>query len=56
MTDIFIEAIPIERRRQIFENKREKEELSKIVTRIFSDPYIAGIGSHLQIVATKEEN
>jgi ubiquinone/menaquinone biosynthesis C-methylase UbiE len=56
MDDIFIKAIPIERRRQIFENKREKEELSKIVNRIFSDPYIAGIGSHLQIVAIKEEN
>jgi ubiquinone/menaquinone biosynthesis C-methylase UbiE len=56
MTDIFIEAIPKERRRQIFENKRETEELSKMVNRIFSDPYIAGIGSHLQIVAIKEEN
>ena len=54
MTDMFIEAIPIERRKQIFENKKETEKLSKIVTRIFSDPYIAGIGSHLQIVATKE--
>jgi len=56
MTDVFIEAIPMERRKQIFENKKEKEELSKIVNRIFSDPYIAGIGSHLQIVAIKEEN
>jgi len=56
MTDIFIKAIPIERRRQIFENKREKEKLSMIVNRIFSDPYIAGIGSHLQIVAVKAEN
>ena len=56
MGDIFIKAIPMERRRQIFENKRETEELSKIVNRIFSDPYIAGIGSHLQIIATKEEN
>jgi SAM-dependent methyltransferase len=56
MTDVFIEAIPIERRRQIFENKKETEELSEIVNGIFSDPYIAGIGSHLQIVAVKEEN
>jgi SAM-dependent methyltransferase len=56
MGDIFIKAIPTERRRQIFENKRETEKLSKIVNRIFSDPYIAGIGSHLQIVAIKEED
>jgi SAM-dependent methyltransferase len=56
MTDIFIEALPIERRRQIFENKKETEELSKMLNCIYSDPYIAGIGSHLQIVAVKEEN
>jgi len=56
MTDMFIEALPIERRRQIFENKKETEELSKMLNCIYSDPYIAGIGSHLQIVAVKEEN
>jgi len=55
MTDIFIEALPIDRRREIFENKKETEELSKMLNGIYSDPYIAGIGSHLQIVAKKEE-
>jgi hypothetical protein len=43
-------------RRRIFEGKAEKEKLKKMLNYIYRDPYIAGIGSHLQIVATKEEN
>jgi SAM-dependent methyltransferase len=56
MNDIFVEALPVERRREIFENRTEKEKLKRMLNRIYEDPYVAGIGSHLQIVATKEEN
>jgi hypothetical protein len=41
-----------------YENKRKwkwaKKRLKKMLNCIYRDPYIAGIGSHLQIVATKE--
>jgi ubiquinone/menaquinone biosynthesis C-methylase UbiE len=56
MDDIFVEALPVERRRHIFENRAETEKLKRMLNSIYRDPYIAGIGSHLQIVATKEEN
>ena len=56
MLDIFVKSLPEERRRKIFEDKAEKEKLKKILNLIYEDPYIAGIGSHLQIVAIKEEN
>jgi ubiquinone/menaquinone biosynthesis C-methylase UbiE len=56
MLDIFVEALPSEKRREIFENKAEKEKLKKMLSRIYEDPHIAGIGSHLQVVAVKKEN
>jgi ubiquinone/menaquinone biosynthesis C-methylase UbiE len=54
MLDIFVEALSSERRREIFENKAEKEKLKKILNRIYKDPHISGIGSHLQVVAVKK--
>jgi SAM-dependent methyltransferase len=54
MLDIFVEALPAEKRREIFENKAEKEKLKKMLKTIYKDPHIAGIGSHLQVVAVKE--
>jgi SAM-dependent methyltransferase len=56
MLDVFVAALPATRRREIFENKAEKEKLKKMLNRIYKDPYIAGIGSHLQVVAVKKEN
>jgi len=56
MGDIFVETLPAERRRQIFENKVETEKLKKMLNSIYRDPYIAGIGNHLHIVAIKEKN
>lgn len=56
MFDIFVEALPTEKRREIFENKAEKEKLKKMLSRIYKDIHIAGIGSHLQVVAVKKEN
>jgi SAM-dependent methyltransferase len=53
MVDVFVAALPAEKRREIFENKAEKENLKKMLNRIYKDPYIAGIGSHLQVVAVK---
>jgi SAM-dependent methyltransferase len=56
MSDAFVAVLPPEKRREIFENKAETEKLKKMLNCIYSDPYIAGIGNHLQIVAIKEEN
>jgi hypothetical protein len=56
MSDAFVAVLPPEKRREIFENKEETEKLKKMLICIYSDPYIAGIGNHLQIVAIKEEN
>jgi ubiquinone/menaquinone biosynthesis C-methylase UbiE len=55
MLDLFVEVLPQEKRREIFENKAQKEELGKMLNRIYKDPYISGIGSHLQVVAVKKE-
>ena len=54
MVDIFVEALSSAKRREIFENKAEKEKLRKMLNRIYEDPYVAGIGSHLQVVAVKK--
>jgi len=55
MLDIFVKSLPEERRRKVFEDKAEKEKLKRMLNVIYKDPYIAGIGSHLQVVAIKEE-
>jgi len=52
--DSFVSAIPAERRQRIFEDKKEKEKLAGILQKIYDEPYIAGIGSHLHIVAVKK--
>jgi hypothetical protein len=36
--------------------RQKKEKLKKMLNYIYRDTYIAGIGSHLQIIALKEEN
>jgi ubiquinone/menaquinone biosynthesis C-methylase UbiE len=56
MGDIFVRILPMEKRREVFGDKEEKERLIKILNVVYEDPYIAGIGSHLQIVALKKEN
>ena len=55
MLDIFVKSLAEERRKMIFEDKAEKKKLKKMLNCIYKDPYVAGIGSHLHIVATKEE-
>jgi len=54
MLDSFVSALPAEKRQRIFENAEESEKLAKILYRIYDEPYIAGIGSHLHIVALKK--
>jgi len=54
MLDVFVAALPAGKRREIFEKKAEKEKLKKMLNRIYKDPYIAGIGSHLQVIALKK--
>lgn len=51
--DVFVAALPPERRQEIFKNTTERKKLEKILCRIYDEPYVAGIGSHLQIVAVK---
>jgi len=53
MFDSFVAVLPEEKRKGIFENKTEKEKLRKMLRSIYEEPYIAGIGSHLQIVAVR---
>jgi len=52
--DSFVSALPTEKRQRIFEDTIEKEKLVKILYKIYDEPYIAGIGSHLHIVAVKK--
>jgi len=55
MFDSFVAALPVEKRQRIFEDATEKKKLTKILHEIYDEPYIAGIGSHLQIVAFKKQ-
>jgi len=52
--DSFVSVIPKEKRQRIFEDPTEKEKLARILHKIYDEPYIAGLGSHLHIVAMKK--
>jgi ubiquinone/menaquinone biosynthesis C-methylase UbiE len=52
--DVFVAAIPTEKRQEMFENTAEQKKLVKMLHRIYDDPYVAGIGSHLHVVAVKK--
>jgi len=52
--DSFVSAIPKEKRQRIFEDPTEKEKLARILRKIYDEPYIAGLGSHLHLVAKKK--
>jgi ubiquinone/menaquinone biosynthesis C-methylase UbiE len=52
--DSFVSVIPREKRIRIFEDPTEKEKLARILRKIYDEPYIAGLGSHLHIVAKKK--
>jgi ubiquinone/menaquinone biosynthesis C-methylase UbiE len=54
MLDGFVAALPAERRQRIFENTNEQRKLAKILHRIYDEPSIAGIGSHLHVVTMKK--
>lgn len=54
MLDSFVSTLPAEKRQRIFEDTTEKAKLAKILHKIYDEPYIAGIGSHLHIVAVKK--
>jgi len=54
MLDSFVSALPAEKRQRIFEDTTEKEKLAKILYKIYDEPCIAGIGSHLHVVALKK--
>jgi len=51
--DVFVEAIPTEKRQEIFKSTSAMEKLAKILYTIYDDPHVAGIGSHLHVVAKK---
>ncbi len=52
--DPFVSALPTEKRQRIFKDTNECQKLAEILHKIYDDPYIAGIGSHLHIIAVKK--
>jgi ubiquinone/menaquinone biosynthesis C-methylase UbiE len=52
--DVFVAAIPTEKRQEMFKSTSAMEKLAKILHTIYDDPYVAGIGSHLHVVAKKK--
>jgi len=52
--DSFVSALPTQKRQRIFEDTKEKKTLAEIMRKIYDEPYIAGIGSHLHVVAVKK--
>jgi len=55
MLDAFVAGLPAKRLHGIFEKAGERKKLSRLLSKIYDDPYIAGIGSHLQVVAVKKQ-
>lgn len=51
--DVFVTALPTEKRQKIFKSTSAMEKLAKILDTIYDDRYVAGIGSHLHVVAKK---
>ncbi len=51
--DIFVAALPKGRRAAIFKDASERKKLARILREIYKEPYVAGLGSHLHIVALK---
>jgi ubiquinone/menaquinone biosynthesis C-methylase UbiE len=54
MLDVFVSALPAEKRQEIFGNTAEKKKLAEMLHRIYDEPYVSGIGSHLHVVAAKK--
>jgi ubiquinone/menaquinone biosynthesis C-methylase UbiE len=53
MLDPFVAAIPRDTRQHIFKDAAEKKRMVKMLRRIYDDTHIAGMGSHLHVVAVK---
>ena len=51
--DPFASALPPERLQGIFKDPAERDKFTEILHKIYGEPYVAGIGSHLHIVAVK---
>ena len=53
LLDPFASALPPERLQGIFKDPAERDKFIEILHKIYGEPYVAGIGSHLHIVAVK---
>ncbi|MBI3840604.1 MAG: methyltransferase domain-containing protein [Thaumarchaeota archaeon] len=52
MLDVFVSAIPIDLRREIF-RENERPRLLNFLRQVYEEPYLAAVGSHLLVVAKK---
>lgn len=53
MLDVFVSAIPVDRRREIFDSAAEKSRLADFLFQAYREPYLAAMGSHLLVIARK---
>jgi len=53
MLDAFVSAIPQEERRRIFESEKDRTQLIDFLERVYQEPYLAAMGSHLFVLAKK---
>ncbi len=53
MLDVFVSAIPVDKRREIFDSRTEKSRLADFLFQVYRESYLAAIGSHLLVIARK---
>ncbi len=53
MLDVFVSAIPVDKRREIFDSPTEKSRLADFLFQVYREPYLAAMGSHLLVIAKK---
>ena len=53
MLDAFVSAIPQQERRRVFESEKDRTQLVDFLERVYQEPYLAAMGSHLFVLAKK---
>ncbi len=53
MLDVFVSAIPVDKRRGIFDSPTERLRLMDFLFQVYREPYLAAMGSHLLVIARK---
>lgn len=54
MGDVFVSAIPTDKRKEIFQSQTARSKLVDFLYQVYQEPHVAAMGSHLYVVARKD--